>query len=67
MLIKVTPTTLTKAEKWYHIPDRRFEFFLKLPEKAPEFAISDDKPMSKLSRQLTAALEQHFIEELERV
>ncbi|WP_440876487.1 lysophospholipid acyltransferase family protein [Thalassotalea sp. PLHSN55] len=67
VLIKVTPTTLTKAEKWYHIPEKRFEFSLRLTQKQPSFKITDDTAMSKLSRQFTSALEQHFIEELERV
>lgn len=67
VLIKVTPTTLTKSEKWYQIPEKRFEFSLKLTNKKPEFVVVDNIAMSKKSRQYTAALEQHFEEELENV
>ncbi|WP_448564099.1 lysophospholipid acyltransferase family protein [Thalassotalea ganghwensis] len=64
VLIKVTPTTLTKAEKWYHIPDKRFLFSLKVSDKHPTIQASDDTVLSKKSRQFTSALEQHFMKEL---
>jgi len=67
VLLKVTPTTLTKSEKWYQIPDRRFEFSLQVPHKEVEFDYMDNAAMSLKSRQFTAALEQHFNEELEKV
>lgn len=67
VLLKVTPTTLTKSEKWYQIPDRRFEFSLQVPHKEIEFDYMKNAAMSLKSRQFTAALEQHFNEELEKV
>ena len=67
ILLQVSPTTLTKAEKWYHVPNKRFEFTLKLTETMPSIDRIEETAISKMSRQFTAALEQHFIQELERV
>lgn len=68
VLIKVTPTTLTKSEKWYHIPERRFEVSLRLTTKKPILdLVNVETAMSKQSRKLTAVLEQHFTEELKNI
>jgi len=67
VLIKVTPTTLTKSEKWYQIPEKRFEFSLQIPNKILKFDYVDNVVLSLKSRQYTAALEQHFNEEIERI
>lgn len=67
VLIEVEPTTLTKADKWYNIPHKRVEFTLKLAKKQPFFERETGLAMSKMSRQLTTVLEQHFTEELENI
>lgn len=67
VLLNVEPTTLTKAEKWYHIPNKRFVFSLMLANKTPSFTYTGDNAMSKTSRQFTAVLEQHYREEIARI
>lgn len=66
VVINVTPTTLTKAEKWYHIPQRRALFTLRISNSTPNFEMAEGQAMSKMSRQFTAVLEQHFIQELKK-
>ena len=67
VLIDCSPTTLTKRERWYHIPQRRFR--LRIDVRAPLDAgrwIDREAPPTIAARQLTQALETYFTQELER-
>ena len=62
--IRVTPSTLTKAEPWYRIPSRRVHFSLCV---GSDIAISDfasQGPAPQASRRLNDHLHQYFIKEL---
>lgn len=67
VLLKVCPTTLTKTEKWYEIPDKRFDFYLKFAKNNFEFDSGNELSPSKISRDFTRRLEQHFIKELSNI
>lgn len=65
VLIRCTPTTLTKGEPWYHIPVTKVRVELRALNDLP---MQHDKRLStgQLARQLTEQLSQHFNRELER-
>ncbi|MCW2268621.1 MULTISPECIES: lysophospholipid acyltransferase family protein [Pseudomonas] len=62
--IKVTPTTLTKAEAWYRIPLRRVHFSLQIGEDIDPQAFAALGPAPQASRKLNDYLHQYFIKEL---
>lgn len=67
VLIDCAPSTLTKREKWYNIPRRRFH--LRIEVLAPIHAsqwIEANAAHTIAARQLTQALETFFTQELER-
>jgi 1-acyl-sn-glycerol-3-phosphate acyltransferase len=64
VFISVTPTTLTKAEPWYRIPDRRVVVLLRVGEDIDP-ASFNDAPMPIASRRLNRFLHQLFLEELD--
>ncbi|MEO8409187.1 MAG: lysophospholipid acyltransferase family protein, partial [Propionivibrio sp.] len=67
VLIDCSPTTLTKREKWYHIPSRRFHLRVEVlaPVSVGRWVAADDKP-AIAARKLTQSLETHFTQELAR-
>lgn len=64
VVIKVSPTTLTKAEPWYSIPARRVHFSLVVGEDIDpqEYAQAASAPIA--SRKLDAYLHEYFVQEL---
>ena len=66
VFITVKPTTLTKAEPWYRIPDRRVVVRLRVGEDISPAAFAADKPMPIASRRLNDHLHQLFLKELAR-
>ena len=64
VVIRVTPSTLTKAEPWYSIPARRVHFSLSVGEDIDpqEYALSAPPPIA--SRRLDARLHEYFVQEL---
>lgn len=67
VLIHCSPSTLTKREKWYQIPRRRFHLRVEVLE--PVLAnrwVGADEPPALAARKLTHALETHFNQELIR-
>lgn len=64
VLINVTPSTLTKAESWYQIPNEKAKFMLQLTRNVPAIEIAQDIPMSKQVRQYCRELECYFKQEL---
>ena len=62
--ITVKPTTLTKAEPWYHIPDRRVVVHLRVGEDIDP-ATFNNAPMPIASRRLNQHLHRLFLEGLD--
>jgi len=62
--ITVKPTTLTKAEPWYRIPDRRFQVHLRVGTDIELAPFNDDAPLPIASRRLNDYLHQLFLREL---
>lgn len=66
VLIGCTPTTLTKQDKWYQVPETKVHFWMKVQDEikiAPY--IETDNP-SRSARNLTKDLTHYFTEELSR-
>lgn len=58
------PTTLTKREKWYQIPEKRFTLSLYVGDHIRLTPVSENGCRSQLTRRLTRQLEAYFIEQL---
>ena len=65
VLIDCTPSTLTKCEKWYQIPPRRFHLRISVldPVSAEHWVPAGEAP-TIAARKLTRAFEGFFIQEL---
>ena len=64
VLIRCTPTTLTKGEPWYHIPATKVRMELHVLDDLPVTSDSQ-QPTGQLARQLTQRLSDHFNRELD--
>ena len=64
VVIKVSPTTLTKAEPWYRIPKRRVHFSLRVGADIEPQAFATLGPAPQASRKLNDYLHHYFIKEL---
>ncbi|RZK98604.1 MAG: 1-acyl-sn-glycerol-3-phosphate acyltransferase, partial [Rubrivivax sp.] len=64
VVIKVSPTTLTKAEPWYRIPKRRFHFSLRVGADIEPQAFAALGPAPQASRKLNDYLHHYFTKEL---
>ncbi|WP_460097330.1 lysophospholipid acyltransferase family protein [Pseudomonas sp. S3_C01] len=62
--IKVCPTTLTKAEPWYRIPQRRVHFSFHVGADIDPQAFAALGPPPQASRRLNDFLHHHYIKEL---
>jgi 1-acyl-sn-glycerol-3-phosphate acyltransferase len=67
VLIDCNPSTLTKRERWYHIPRRRFHLRIEVlpPIDAGRWLVPGEA-QTIAARKLTRALEAYFTEELEK-
>lgn len=63
VFISVQPTTLTKAEPWYHIPDRRFRVRLRVGRDIDPAHYNAAAPMPIASRRLNDDLQRLFLRE----
>ena len=65
VLIDCNPTTLTKREKWYHIPHRSFHLRIRVldPVSIDQW-VQPDVPQTLAARKLTHAFELFFTQEL---
>ncbi len=59
-----SPTTLTKHEKWYQIPEKRFTLTMDVGDHTRFTPICRDASRSVAARQLTRQLEAYFTEPL---
>jgi len=64
VIIKASPTTLTKAEPWYRIPSRRVHFSLRVGADIDPQAFAALGPAPQASRKLNDYLHSYFIKEL---
>jgi hypothetical protein len=64
VIIKVSPTTLTKAEPWYRIPSRRVHFSFRVGADIDPQAFAAQGPAPQASRKLNDYLHNYFIKEL---
>ena len=64
VVIKVSPTTLTKAEPWYRIPKRRVHFSFHVGADIDPQAFAAMGPAPQASRKLNDYLHHYFIKEL---
>ena len=65
ILIDCSPSTLTKREKWYHIPCRRFHLRIEVLDLVSASRwIESDEVQTIAARKLTRALETYFTREL---
>ena len=58
------PTTLTKQQKWYQIPEKRFTLSLDVGEDIELTPVSEISCRTIAARQLTRQLEAYFIKQL---
>lgn len=66
VLIGCTPTTLTKQDKWYQVPDRKVHFRMKVQDIIPISPYLEAESPSVAARILTKDLTHYFTEELSR-
>ncbi|SFS18652.1 1-acyl-sn-glycerol-3-phosphate acyltransferases [Dyella sp. OK004] len=64
VFISVKPTTLTKAEPWYSIPDRRMHVRLRVGQDIDPAAFNAEAPMPIASRRLNEHLHHLYLKEL---
>lgn len=64
VIIRCSPSTLSKEHRWYHIPDRRFTISITVEDN---IAVSDylHGPAAREARRLTAHLQHYFSKELQ--
>ena len=62
VIIVCSPTTLTKREKWYQIPHKKFTLSLHVEEDFELDAINENTSRSLATRNITRQLEKYFIE-----
>ena len=60
VLITCVPTTLTKNDRWYEIPDKAMDFQIKIKENIAVKPYLDDLNYSKGARALTQDLTKYF-------
>jgi 1-acyl-sn-glycerol-3-phosphate acyltransferase len=58
--LSCTPTTLTKQEKWYQIPDKKFTLSLHADNELQTGSTDTDLSRSLATRKITRQLEQYF-------
>ncbi|MCK9800479.1 1-acyl-sn-glycerol-3-phosphate acyltransferase [Pseudomonas chlororaphis] len=64
VVIKVSPTTLTKAEPWYRIPRSRVHFSFRVGADIDPQTFAAQGPAPQASRKLNDHLHHYFIKEL---
>lgn len=60
ILISCTPTTLTKSDRWYQIPDKPMHFQISVKEKLDVAPYMEDENPTKSARTLTQDLTTYF-------
>ncbi|OTE96809.1 acyltransferase [Crenothrix sp. D3] len=58
--LSCTPSTLTKAEPWYHIPERRFHLVMNVGDDVDLTEFTEIEPKSIAVRRFTHTLENYY-------
>ncbi|MFV9616703.1 MAG: 1-acyl-sn-glycerol-3-phosphate acyltransferase, partial [Gammaproteobacteria bacterium] len=64
VLIECKPTTLTKNDRWYQVPDKRMHFRLQVKDKLEIRPYLNNVSPSKGARMLTRDLTNYFSKEI---
>ncbi|MDD2759406.1 MAG: lysophospholipid acyltransferase family protein [Methylomonas sp.] len=64
VILDCSPTTLTKREKWYQIPEKKFTLTMDVRDHMRLTPVPDNTSRSLASRRLTRQLEAYFVERL---
>lgn len=64
VLIECKPTTLTKSDRWYHVPDKRVQMKLQVNDKLDISRYLKNTSPSKAARMLTSDLTNYFSKEI---
>ncbi|THB73909.1 MAG: 1-acyl-sn-glycerol-3-phosphate acyltransferase [Gammaproteobacteria bacterium] len=67
VVIGCTPTTLTKSDKWYHIPPKKLHFTMKVKDKISIESFLQEKNANIAARSLTKSLEEYFSQEIKNL
>lgn len=67
VIIRCSPSTLTKSDKWYHIPSKKLHFTMIVKEKINVEQFLHEKSANIAARSLTKKLEDYFSQELENL
>lgn len=65
VLLGCSPTTLTKQDRWYQIPAKKFTLSMQVGEVLESEPVIESLPRSLAVRHLTRSWEHHFIERLQ--
>ncbi|MEH6626325.1 MAG: lysophospholipid acyltransferase family protein [Motiliproteus sp.] len=65
VLIECDPTTLTKSDRWYHVPKKRVRVLINVKDRIVINSYWDNMSPSKGARRLTSDLQNYFNKELE--
>lgn len=67
LVITCSPTTLSKAEKWFDIPERKMHFKITVGDKVdPQQLLVDGERLGKLNRRVNKAIEELFLMGIEK-
>ena len=67
VIITCTPTTLTKQDRWYHVPKKRVHLHLRVNETLPVSPYINSQAAAPIqARRLTSDLQGYFTKELSR-
>jgi 1-acyl-sn-glycerol-3-phosphate acyltransferase len=64
VVIRCTPTTLTKNDRWYQVPNKKVHFRIQVNEQLPIDYLSADIAVSKKVRQFNSDLKKYYTKEL---
>ncbi len=65
VIIRCNPSTLTKSDKWYHIPSKKLHFTMIVKDTISVEQFTQGKSANIAARSLTKKLEEYFSQELE--
>lgn len=63
VILRCTPSTLTKAQKWYHIPDRRFHLSMTVGDDIALDAFRAITPRSIAVRRFNSYIQDYFTQQ----
>lgn len=67
VVISCVPSTLTKSDKWYHLPPKKLHFAMVVKDKISIDPFIHEKSANIAARSLTKKLEEYFSQEIENL